>query len=77
MIEELYGEVFTKIVYYPHKERSDLGVHGVPINKGFFQHIAVANAMHRYLDYDGYLWIGDDVFLNYAVIFNKMNFSKV
>ena len=77
VIEELYGEVFTKIVYYSDEERSDLGVHGVPINKGFFQHIAVANAMHRYPDYDGYLWIGDDVFLNYAVIFNKMNFSKV
>ena len=39
--------------------------------------MAVADAMHRYPDYDGYLWIGDDVFLNHALLFNKMNFSKV
>ena len=77
VIEKLYGEVFTKIVYYSDVEHSDLGVHGVPFNHGVFQHIAVADAMHRYPDYDGYLWIGDDVFLNHAVILNKMNFSKV
>ena len=77
VIEKLYGEVFTKIVYYSDVEHSDLGVHGVPFSHGVFQHIAVADAMHRYPDYDGYLWIGDDVFLNHALLFNKMNFSKV
>ena len=77
MIEKLCGEVFTNIVYYSDVERSDLGVHGVPFNHGVFQHIAVADAMHRYPDYGGYLWIGDDVFLNHALLFNKMNFSKV
>ena len=77
VIEKLYREVFTKIVYYSDVEHSDLGVHGVPFNHGVFQHIAVADAMHRYPDYDGYLWIGDDVFLNHALLFNKMNFSKV
>ena len=77
VIEKLYGEFFTKIVYYSDVEHSDLGVHGVPFNHGVFQHIAVADAMHRYPDYDGYLWIGDDVFLNHALLFNKMNFSKV
>ena len=77
VIEKLYGEFFTKIVYYSDVEHSDLGVHGVPFNHGVFQQIAVADAMHRYPDYDGYLWIGDDVFLNHALLFNKMNFSKV
>ena len=77
VIEKLYREVFTKIVYYSDVEHSNLGVHGVPFNHGVFQHIAVADAMHRYPDYDGYLWIGDDVFLNHALLFNKMNFSKV
>ena len=77
VIEKLYGEFFTKIVYYSDVEHSDLGVHGVPFNHGVFQHIAVADAMHRYPDYDGYLWIGDDVFLNHALLFKKMNFSKV
>ena len=77
VIEKLYGEFFTNIVYYSDVEHSDLGVHGVPSNHGVFQHIAVADAMHRYPDYDGYLWIGDDVFLNHALLFNKMNFSKV
>ena len=56
VIEKLYGEFFTKIVYYSDVEHSNLGVHGVTFNHGVFQQIAVADAMHRYPDYDGYLW---------------------
>ena len=77
IIEELYSDVVTKIVYYSDKEVANIGVHGVPVKNGFFQHRAISDAMHRYPDYDGYLWIGDDVFWNHAATFSKMNASRV
>lgn len=77
LINGLYGDVFTKIVFYSDVEDRHLGVHQVPLMNGFFQQFAVAKAMHQYPDFDGYLWIGDDVFFNYPTSFGTLNVSRV
>eukprot|EP00117_Sycon_ciliatum_P045863 scpid55032/ scgid32919/ len=76
-IRKLYGEAVTKIVYYSDEENRTLGVHRVGLSHGAFQHVAISDAMRRYPDFDGYLWIADDIFFNYPAVFSRRNFLNV
>ena len=73
----LYGDVFSKILFYADKADAKWNVAKIDVREGFFQHRVVADAMRRYPSYDGYMWIGDDVLLNYPFTLTQLNMSKL
>ena len=76
-IRSLYANHVTKMVFYSDKENQTLGVHRAALSGGFYQQRAIADAMKRYTEFDGYLWIGDDVFFNFPAVFPRRDLTKV
>ncbi|XP_065198557.1 uncharacterized protein LOC135830094 [Sycon ciliatum] len=72
-VKQLYSKVFTDIVFYGPEADPGHGVYGEEIQDGFLFHRALARAIAAFPDYDGYLWAGDDVFLNYPMLLSQMN----
>ena len=70
-LRNLYRDGFGGIVFYGPKANATYHITGIHIHRGFFQHRAIAQAMMDYPNYEGYLWIGDDVFLNYPVLLTR------
>ena len=70
-LRDLYVGGFGGIVFYGPKANATHNITGIHIHRGFFQHRAIAQAMADYPNYEGYLWIGDDVFLNYPVLLTR------
>ena len=56
------------MVVYGPKDDDLHEVVGVDIQNGFLFHRALVHAMLTYRDYDGYFWIGDDVYINYPMV---------
>lgn len=61
-IEAFYKDFFPNIVFYGPKRGN--GVHVLVNYYWYFAYRILADAMIRYPDYDGYLYINDDVMLN-------------
>ena len=76
----LYGTAFKHMVFYgpPPVPPGGEVVQSKPyIHVGVFQHRAVFQAMDEHPNYDGYLWMGDDVWLNYPQLLTTMDFNKI
>ena len=76
-LKSLYKDVFKHIVFYGPppvvpEVRSSLDLSG-----GFFQQVTAVRAMKDYPNFDGYLWIGDDVWLNYPQLLSQMDLNKI
>eukprot|EP00117_Sycon_ciliatum_P041539 scpid42878/ scgid30364/ len=77
LIKQLYGKAFSKLVFYADVGDSAMGVHQSNVQEGFYQHRTIAQAMHEYPGYDGYMWIADDVMLNYHAVLSVLDASMV
>ena len=71
LLRELYADAFGGVVFYGPKANAIYHITGIDIHKGHFLHRAIAQAMIDYPHYGGYLWIGDDVFMNYPVLLTR------
>ena len=60
--------VATKQIFYGPKPSHEHDVRVVDLDRGFFFHRVLIDALVTYPEYDGYLWMGDDVFLNYPLV---------
>ncbi|MGE4168419.1 MAG: hypothetical protein AB7E68_02635 [Candidatus Babeliales bacterium] len=61
-IKELYGPYFANIVFYGTQKHSD--VYDLPLYKGYFSYLSIADAMERFPDYEGYFFVHDDCIIN-------------
>lgn len=62
--KEIYGPLFPHMVFYgERRSRSEIQV--VTHNKGYFAHRTLAHAMRTWPNFNGYLWINDDCFINF------------
>lgn len=61
-ITNIYKEYFPNIVFYGPKQ--DRKVHYYPHNRGFFSYMCIVDAMRKYPDYEGYLFLMDDCILH-------------
>lgn len=57
-LKELYGSVFSNIVFYGPEKAPD--VHAIDDYKGWYAYKGIVDAMQRYPHYRGYLWFNDD-----------------
>ena len=55
-------------MFYGPKASAHWNVTGVDLQKGLLLHRAIAQATLDHSDHGSYLWIGDDVFLNYPTL---------
>ena len=62
LLQEIYEPYFENIVFYGPKKHS--GVHHFEHNKGYFSYLCIADAIKRYPNFDGYLFLHDDCILN-------------
>ena len=87
IIQKLYENFFPNMVFYgpgQHPEihsiehRGYIGSHPTlpEYIEGYFGYKEIADAMKRYPDYEGYLWINDDCFIN-VFNFERLNTSKI
>lgn len=83
-LRKMYGESFAKVVFYGPKSNSSQGVVGCSRHDnensfmaGSFFHNTVAQAIIENPGYDGYLWMSDDDYVNYNIIFSRYNPLKV
>ena len=61
LIKQFYGTFFPHMVFYGPK-RSQM--HFIDHSKGYFGYKVLADAMEKYPDYDGYLFMNDDCMMN-------------
>ena len=62
-LQELYGQFFSKIIFYGDKG-SHPEVTSFNTEKGFFLAPVITDALVRYPDFDGYIFLQDDCILN-------------
>jgi hypothetical protein len=62
-LREVYGKVFPNIVFYGEKE--DPQVTAVDQYYGWWGHRVVADAMARFPDFEGYICVQDDCWINF------------
>ena len=73
-----YGTAFEHMVFYgPPPVPAGGEVVESKNQLGTFQHKTVLQAIDENPNYDGYLWIGDDVWLNYPQLLSIMDFNKI
>jgi len=70
-IKNLYSSIYPNIVFYGEKKAQD--VIEITTHIGFFFSRVVADALVRFPDYKGYLFLQDDVLMNY---WNYSNLDK-
>ena len=81
-LKQLYGTAFEHMVFYgplPVPPGGEVVGSKLKPNMlfGDFQHMTVLQAVDENPNYDGYLWIGDDVWLNYPQLLSTMDFNKI
>lgn len=69
----LYGAAFGGMVFYGPVPDAEHNVTGIDLERGVFQHRAIVQAMLDHTDYGGYMWIGDDLFLNYPLLIKSIS----
>jgi hypothetical protein len=62
LLREIYSAYFADIVFYGPEEYPE--VHVVKHHKGYLSYLCIADAMKRYPNFDGYLFLMDDCILN-------------
>lgn len=62
-LTNIYQKTCPHIVFYG--EKTGKNIHAVTTHQGWFAQRVLADAMLRYPDYDGYLMVQDDCFINY------------
>jgi hypothetical protein len=62
-IKELYGHIFPNMVFYGEKE--DPNVIAIDQHLGWWGQNVLADAMIRWPDYEGYICVQDDCFMNF------------
>ena len=62
-LKELYSPIFPNIVFYGSEEHPE--VHVIHHHNGWWGYEVLKDAMMRYPDYQGYLCLQDDCFLNF------------
>ena len=75
-LKNYYGTAFKHMVLYGPPPVPP-GVVESRNRLGTFQHMTVLQAIGENPNYDGYLWIGDDVWLNYPQLLSTMDFNKI
>ena len=76
-LKKLYGNTFKHMVVYGAPP-VPAGVHKTAdISGGYFQQNTLIAAMTDYPKFDGYLFIGDDVWLNYPQLLSTMDLNKI
>lgn len=74
LLKSIYQKEFAGIVFYGPTEHNN--VIKIPHKKGFFSYRCIADAMHRYPHYDGYLFLMDDCILSTWLLKN-LDVSKI
>eukprot|EP00117_Sycon_ciliatum_P003564 scpid72279/ scgid8308/ len=77
ILEGMYGDGFASIVFYADAADTDRGVHGVDMSRGFYQQRAISHAIRTHPDFDGYVWLGDDVLMNHYRLLALVNQHKL
>lgn len=62
-IREIYSSNFPNIVFYGEKSHPE--VNQISHHYGWFAQNVIADAMQRWPDYEGYLFLEDDCFMNF------------
>ena len=76
-LKKLYGNTFKHMVVYGAPP-VPAGVHKTAdTSGGYFQQNTLIAAMTDYPKFDGYLFIGDDVWLNYPQLLSTMDLNKI
>ena len=78
-LKRSYGNVFKNIVVYGPRP-VPTGVHAAVAaagDGGWYLQLMIIQAMKEHPGYDGYLWIGDDVWINYPQLLSKMDLNKI
>ena len=75
-IESMYAHLAGKVVFYGPVANSSLGIkRTVDPLRGFLQQQTIAQAWSDNPGYDGLLWMPDDIFVNFRLIFAHKRFS--
>ena len=78
LLREFYQPVFPHIYFCGAFANTTLNVHASGINKGIYGYKCLADAIEMHQGYTGYLYINDDVIVNYWNLEKfGFNFSKV
>ena len=79
-LKQLYGTAFDHMVFdgpLPVPPGGEVVGSKSDILYGSMQHMTVLQAIGENPNYDGYLWIGDDVWLNFPQLLSTMDFNKI
>lgn len=66
LLKKIYEPYFKKVVFYGPTQHPH--VIDMPHYKGYFSYLCIADAMERFPDYEGYLFLMDDCILNPSMI---------
>ncbi len=78
LVRKFYEPVFPNIYFCGELENRTFGVHPSQINRGIYGYQCLNDAIERNNEFEGYLYINDDVIVNYWNLFSfKFNFSKI
>lgn len=78
LLREFYEPAFPNIYFCGEIGNETLGVHAAAINKGIYGYKCLSDAIRKNQGYTGYLYINDDVIVNYWNLDRfHFNFSKV
>ena len=81
-LRKLYEPFFTSVVFYGtnHSTSATFGVQVAKKTPGYlgnFQHFVISQATVEFPDYDGYLWVADDLVFNFKEAFKFLNPNKL
>lgn len=74
LLKKIYGEYFNNIIFYGPREHPD--IHLYHHHMGYLSYMCIADAMQRYPDFEGYLFLMDDCILN-AWLLEDYDTSKI
>ncbi|MBX9703356.1 MAG: hypothetical protein K2X39_04305 [Silvanigrellaceae bacterium] len=74
LLKKIYSSTFKNIVFYGPEHYDD--VHYLKHDGGYVSYVAVVDAMKKYPDFDGYLFLMDDCILNTWLLKN-MDTTKI
>ncbi len=80
ILNEYYSKVFGKIVYCGPENSEENGILVISGAKGHFGYMCIVMAMKRNPDFEGYMYVNDDMIVNWWTMVNlpidKIWFSK-
>lgn len=74
LLKKIYSPYFGNVVFYGPKAHPHINL--CEHNRGYFSYMAIADAMEKYPNFEGYLFLMDDCILN-PWLLNGLDSSKI